>query len=184
MTWTIEAVHEAPVTPAAVFALYADPDTWSRWGHNATWARATEPLREGAIVEVRAGYGKVYPCRVRRFEPDRALELVVRPPGMTIVNVYEVAPAGIHGTDSRIRHAFEITGPMGVFARVVGLGRVYRRKLAAEAEAVARLAAGEDPGTPARTITAPEAALHGLERQAGAGRWEDAPADASASEPR
>lgn len=182
MTWTIEAVHEAPVSSAEVFALYAEPATWSRWGHNATWARATEPLREGAIVEVRAGYGKVYPCRVRRFERDRALELVVRPPGMTIVNVYEVAPAGTNSDASRIRHAFEITGPMGVLARAVGLGRVYRRKLAAETEAVARLAAGADPGTPTRTITAPEAALHGLERRAGTGTWEDAQPDGSASD--
>lgn len=173
MAWTIEAVHEAPVEPAAVFALYADPDTWSRWGHNATWARASEPLREGGIVEVRAGYGKVYPCVVRRLEPDRALELVVRPPGMTIVNVYEVAPTA--GGGSRIRHAFVIEGPTGFFARLIGLRRVYARKLAAETEAVARMAAGEHPEAPDRTVTGPERALHGLERQAGTGRWEPEP---------
>jgi uncharacterized protein YndB with AHSA1/START domain len=174
--WTIEAATDAPAAPAAVFALYADPATWSEWGHNATWARASGPLVEGGTVDVRAGYGKVYPCLVRRLEPDRALELVVRPPGMTIINVYEVAPLAAGG--SRIRHAFEISGPMSVFARMIGLGRVYRRKLDAEVAAVARMAAGgppvpdETPG-PDREVTTPERALHGLEKAAGSGRWED-----------
>jgi hypothetical protein len=35
----IESVREADVDPATVFALYADPATWSLWGHNAVWAR-------------------------------------------------------------------------------------------------------------------------------------------------
>ena len=127
MSWSIDAVREAPVAPEAVFALYADPATWSAWGHNATWARADGPLVEGGTVEVRANYGKVYPCRIRRLVPDRALELVVRPPGMTIVNVYEVEPTPSGG--SRIRHAFRIEGPMGTVARLFGLGRVYTTKL-------------------------------------------------------
>ena len=168
----IEAVGEAPVPPSAVYALYVDPDTWSRWGHNATWARATEPVAVGSTVEVRAGYGKVYPCRVRRLEPDHALELVVKPPAMTIVNVYEVSPTPAGG--SRIRHAFEISGPMGAVARLIGLGRVYRRKLEAEVAAVGRMAAGDTTsGSGATDVTAAERALHGAERTVGSGTWED-----------
>jgi uncharacterized protein YndB with AHSA1/START domain len=172
MSWAIEAVYEAPVEPAAVFALYAEPATWSEWGHNATWARADGPLVEGGAVDVRAGYGKVYPCLIRRLVPDRALELVVRPPGMTIINVYEVEPAPSGG--SRIRHAFQIEGPMGTFARLIGLGRVYRKKLQAEVEAVARMAAGDTTvASGATDVTAAERALHGAERRLGKGRWED-----------
>jgi hypothetical protein len=66
VSWTIESVREADVEPAAVFALYADPATWSRWGHNARWARADGPLVEGGTVDVRAGYGSVYHCLIRR----------------------------------------------------------------------------------------------------------------------
>ena len=172
MSWSIEAVREAQVAPAAVFALYADPATWSAWGHNATWARADGPLVEGGTVDVRANYGKVYPCRIRRLVPDRALELVVHPPGMTIVNVYEVEPTPAGG--SRIHHAFRIEGPMGTVARLLGLGRVYAKKLEAEVEAVARMArtgtAGERDAT---DVTAAERALHGAKRRAGGGRWED-----------
>jgi len=172
MGWSIEAVREAPVAPEAVFALYADPATWSAWGHNATWARGATPLVEGGTVDVRANYGKVYPCRIRRLVPDRALELVVRPPGMTIVNVYEVEPMPTGG--SRIRHAFRIEGPMGTVARVIGLGRVYARKLDAEVEAVARMAASGTVGDRAAAeVTAAERALHGAERRLGTGRWED-----------
>ena len=39
MTWTIETVREAPVAPDDVFQFYADPSTWSSWGHAAQWAR-------------------------------------------------------------------------------------------------------------------------------------------------
>ena len=76
VSWTIESVLESDVDPAAVFALYADPATWSRWGHNATWARSEGPLVEGGIVDVRAGYGTVYHCRIRRLEPGRALAVL------------------------------------------------------------------------------------------------------------
>ena len=141
--WTIEAVREAPVAPEAVFALYADPATWSAWGHNAPWVHADGPLAVGGTVDVRAGYGKTYRCLVRRLEPGRALELVVRPPGMTIINVYEVSPGTAGG--SRIRHAFIVSGPVGAVARVFGIGRVYRGWLAQEVDRVAQMAGGDLP---------------------------------------
>ena len=141
MSWMIESVHEADVEPAAVFALYADPATWRRWGHNATWARADGPLVEGGTVDVRAGYGTVYHCLIRRLEPGRALELVVRPALMTIINVYEVEPAT---RGARIRHAFEVSGPLASVTRLLGLDRMYQRRLDEEVAAVARMAA--NPG--------------------------------------
>jgi len=109
LTWTIESVTEADVDPAAVFALYADPSSWSSWGHNAAWARAAGPLVEGGTVDVRAGYGTVYHCLIRRLDPGRALELVVRPAFMTIINFYEVEPTA---GGARVRHAFEVSGPI------------------------------------------------------------------------
>ena len=143
-SWMIESVHEAPVDPASVFALYAEPTTWSRWGHNATWARSDGPLVHGGVVEVRAGYGTVYRCHIRRFEPGRALELVVRPVGLTIANVYEVEP---NGDGSRIRHAFEVSGPLAIATRLTLKG-MYQRRLDDEVRAVASLVSG---GGPART---------------------------------
>ena len=107
MSWMIETVREAAVGAADVFRLYADPSTWSEWGHNAKWARAEGPLVEGGTVHVRAGYGKVYPCRIRRLVAGRALVLKARPPFMTVIQTYEVEPTP---EGARIRHALEVSG--------------------------------------------------------------------------
>lgn len=146
MSWTIESVQDVDADPAAVFALYADPSSWSRWGHNATSARADGPLVEGGHVDVRANYGVVYHCLVRRLEPGRALELVVKPKGMTIINSYEVEPSE---RGSRIRHAFDVSGPLGSVLRRP-LARMYQRQLEAEVAAVGRMASGRDDAARSR----------------------------------
>jgi uncharacterized protein YndB with AHSA1/START domain len=137
MSWMIETVREAAVTPADVFRLYADPATWSEWGHNAKWARADGPLVEGGIVDVKAGYGKVYPCRITRLVPDRALELQARPPFMAVLQTYEVEPTA---EGSHIRHALEISGPLAGVTRLVRLNRVYQGWLDKEVERLIRMA--------------------------------------------
>jgi hypothetical protein len=165
VSWIIENVAEAEVEPSAVFALYADPSTWSRWGHNATWARADGPLVEGGTVDVRANYGTIYHCRIRRLEPGRALELVVKPAGLTIINIYEVEPTQ---RGARIRHAFEVSGPISSLVRPV-LAGMYTRQLEHEVAAVARMAAHPDvdPREPghAAPVSRPERIWHRL------GRW-------------
>jgi uncharacterized protein YndB with AHSA1/START domain len=122
-SWMIESVRDAAVAPADVFRLYADPSTWSRWGHNAKSAYADGPLVEGGTVDVRAGYGKVYPCRIRRLVAGRALELEVRPPLMTVINTYEVEPTA---DGAHIRHALEVSGPLAGITRLVRLNRIYQ----------------------------------------------------------
>jgi uncharacterized protein YndB with AHSA1/START domain len=119
----IESVRDAAVAPADVFRLYVDPSTWSEWCHNAKWALADGPLVEGGTVDVKAGYGKVYPCRIRRLVAGRALELEVRPPLMTVINTYEVEPTT---EGARIRHALEISGPLAGVTQLVRLDRVYQ----------------------------------------------------------
>lgn len=137
MGWMIETVREAAVGAADVYRLYADPSTWSDWGHNATWARADGPLVEGGTVDVRANYGKVYPCRIRRLVVDRALELEVRPPLLTVIQTYEVdeRPAGV-----RVRHALELSGRLSGILRLGGAPWFYQRLLDKEVERVIELA--------------------------------------------
>ncbi len=126
MGYTIEATREAAVDPTAVFALYMDPSTWSTWGHNVRWARSEGPIVEGGTVDVRPKYPVTYHCRVLRLVPDRLLRIEVRPIGMTIINVYEIEP--IDG-GSRVRHAFEMSGPLSGLLRRLGLARAYRSSL-------------------------------------------------------
>ena len=150
MTWTIETVREAPVAPADVFRLYADPSTWSEWGHNAKWARAEGPLVEGGTVDVRANYGKVYPCRVRRLVADRALELEVRPPMLTVVQTYEVEerPDG-----ALVRHALELSGRLSAMLRLGGAPRLYQRLLDREVEKVIELAGAHNGSAVGRSTS-------------------------------
>jgi hypothetical protein len=126
MGFTIEATRDAAVDPAAVFALYMDPSTWSVWGHNVRWARAEGLLVEGGTVDVRPKYPVTYHCRILRLVPDRLLRMEVRPIGMTIINVYEIEPTA---GGSRIRHAFEMSGPLAEFLRWLGVPRLYRASL-------------------------------------------------------
>lgn len=138
MTWMIESIREAPVAPEDVYRLYTDPSTWSAWGHNVRWARADGPLAVGGIADVKAGYGKVYPCRILRLEPDRAIELEVRPPLMKVINTYEVAPIA---AGSRIRHALEISGPLAGITKFIRLDRVYQGWLDEEVGKMIEMAA-------------------------------------------
>ena len=126
MGYTIEATREAAIDPAAVWALYMDPSTWSAWGHNVRWARADGPLVEGGTVDVRPKYPVTYRCRILRLVPERLLRIEVRPIGMRIVNVYEIEP--IDG-GSRIRHAFEMSGPLSGPLRWLAVARLYRSSL-------------------------------------------------------
>jgi uncharacterized protein YndB with AHSA1/START domain len=133
----IETVRDAAVAPADVFRLYADPSTWSEWGHNAKWARADGPLVQGGTVDVKAGYGKVYPCRIRRLVAGRALELEVRPPFMAVIQTYEVEPTA---EGAQIRHALEISGALAGVTRLVRLNRVYQGWLDKEVERLIEMA--------------------------------------------
>jgi hypothetical protein len=124
--YTIEATREAAVEPAAVFALYMDPSTWSAWGHNVRWARAEGPLVEGGTVDVRPAYAVTYHARILQLVPESLLKIEVKPIGLTTINLYEVE--GIAG-GSRIRHAIEMSGPLSGPIRWLGVARLYRSSL-------------------------------------------------------
>lgn len=140
MAWSIESVHEAALTPSEIYRFYANPSTWGRWGHNTRWARATGPIVEGAIVDVKAGYGTVYGVRLLRVVPDRLVVCEVRPVGMLVTNSYEVEPsaAGV-----RIRHTIRVDGRLAGLTRLLQLPRLYRGLLDKEIRRLVALASGE-----------------------------------------
>ena len=151
MTWTIETIRDGGVAPADVFRLYADPSTWSAWGHDAKWARADGPLIEGGTVHVRAKYPMTYRCRISRLVDDRVLVLEVDPPQLHVVQTYAVEPTP---DGARVRHALEISGRLSGVLRVCGVPWLYQRLLDREVERVIAMAAttgdgqaGEPAGT-------------------------------------
>ena len=136
MSWSIESVRDAELTPADVFSLYTDPSTWSSWGHNTRGARADGPLVEGSIVRVQAGYRRTWDVLVRRLDPDRFIETEVRPPGLTVVQRFELEP-----TESgvRIRHEIEVSGKAAGFTGLT-LKPIYRRWLEKETRRLVEVA--------------------------------------------
>ena len=140
MPWSIERIHEAALTPSQIFRFYTDPSTWGRWGHNTRWARASGPIVEGAIVEVKAGYGKVYAVRLLRVVPDRLVVCEIRPVGMLVTNTYEVQPSA---TGVRIRHTITVGGRLASLTRLLQLPWLYRRLLDKEIRRLVALASAE-----------------------------------------
>jgi uncharacterized protein YndB with AHSA1/START domain len=128
MSWSIESVRESELTPAAVFRLYTDPSTWSAWAHNTRAAYADGPVVEGATVHVEAGYRKTWDVLVRRLDPDHFVETEVRPPGLVVIQRFEVLP-----TESgvRIRHEIEVSGKAAGFTGLT-MKPLYRRMLEQE----------------------------------------------------
>lgn len=153
MTWTIETIREAPVAPAAVFRLYEDPSTWSAWGHAAQWARTDGPFVEGAVVDVKADYGRIYHCRISQLVAGRALVLEVKPPLMTVIQTYVVEPTA---DGSRIRHVLEISGPLAGTTRLIGLPGAYQKRLDKEVGKVIDLAGRPDPMPHPMPMTEPQ----------------------------
>jgi hypothetical protein len=143
VSWLIESVRDASVDPGAVWRLYADPATWPVWGHNAKWAHAEGPLVEGGTVDVKAGYGKVYRCRIRRLVEGRAIVFEVRPPLITVIQTYEVDPTS---GGSHIRHAIGISGPLAGLMRLLRVDKVYQGWLDKEVDKLIAMARN-DPGS-------------------------------------
>ena len=137
--WTISRSAHAPVPPEAIFALYTDPSTWGSWGHNTRWGRARGPVpvEEGSIVDVKAGYGKVYPVLMRRVIENRYVECEIRPPGMLVETTFSVEPAD---GGSHVEHTISVSGAFSGITKLIGLDRLYTGLLDKEIRRMIELA--------------------------------------------
>ena len=127
----------AAVPPEAIFALYVDPSTWGAWGHNTRWGRARGPVVEGSIVDVKAGYGKVYPVLMRRVIANRSVECEIHPPGMLVETTFSVEPAD---GGCEVEHTISVSGTFSGITRLIGLDRLYTKLLREEIRKVIALA--------------------------------------------
>jgi hypothetical protein len=82
---------------------------------------------------------------------------------MTIINIYEVEPTA---GGARIRHAFEVSGPIASVTRALGLARMYQRRLDEEVAAVVQMASSPLDSEPRiiAPVSMPERVWHGLGR--------------------
>jgi hypothetical protein len=135
--WSISSSAVAPVPPEAIYAFYVDPSTWGSWGHNTRWGRARGPVVEGSIVDVKAGYGKVYPVLMRRVVENRYVECEIRPPGMLVETTFSVEPAD---GGSRVEHTISVSGRFSGITKLIGLDRLYTKLLDKEISKLIALA--------------------------------------------
>ncbi len=135
--WTITSSAMTTVPPEAIFALYIDPSTWGAWGHNTRWGRARGPVVEGSVVDVKAGYGKVYPVLMRRVIANRFVECEIHPPGMLVETTFAVEPAdgGCH-----VEHTITVSGTFSGITKLIRLDRLYSKLLREEIRKVIALA--------------------------------------------
>lgn len=138
-TWTISSSARAPVPPETIFAFYVDPSTWGSWGHNTRWGRARGPVVEGSIVDVKAGYGKVYPVLMRRVDPPRYVECEIHPPGMLVETTFSVEPAE---GGSRIEHTITVSGTFSGITKLLRFPQLYTMLLRREIAKLIALARG------------------------------------------
>lgn len=127
--WTISSSSIVPLPPKAIFAFYVDPSTWGDWGHNTRWARARGPVVEGSIVDVKAGYGKVYPVLMRRVVQNRYIACEIRPPGMLVETGFSVDSVD---SGTRIEHTITVSGAFSGITKLIRLDHLYTRLLAKE----------------------------------------------------
>lgn len=135
--WSISSSAVAPVPPEAIYAFYVDPSTWGSWGHNTRWGRARGPVVEGSIVDVKAGYGKVYPVLMRRVVENRYVECEIRPPGMLVETTFSVEPAD---GGSRVEHTISVSGRFSGITKLIGFDRLYTKLLDREISKLIALA--------------------------------------------
>lgn len=147
MGWTIESVRVADFAPADIFRLYTDPSTWGSWGHNTRGAHADGPVVEGSIVRVEAGYRRTWDVLVRRLDPDRFIETEVRPPGLVVVQRFELGPTA---SGVRIRHQIDVSGKAAGFTRLT-LKPLYQRWLDRETARLVEVAERQQVGAQARS---------------------------------
>jgi hypothetical protein len=149
--WTIRSSAQAPVPPGAIFAFYVDPTTWGSWGHNTRWGRARGPIpvEEGSIVDVKAGYGKVYPVLMRRVVADRYVECEIHPPGMLVETTFSVEPAD---GGSRVEHTITVSGRFAGITKRIRLDRLYTKLLRREIASLIALAIARTPGAEHRGL--------------------------------
>jgi uncharacterized protein YndB with AHSA1/START domain len=119
--WQTQQSGDFDVPPAAIWRLYADPDSWPRWDAGIKRLTLDGPFAEGATgVLVPAGGPKVR-YRLAEVVPERRFTDESRLPGMLLRGVHELEPLGPHGT--RLTVTVTISGAMTwLFKRVIGSG--------------------------------------------------------------
>ena len=115
-----EAIHteRSSATPAAVWALWEDPDRWPDWNDQLESAELEGGLVAGATAWVKFKRGGRMRFTVVEAEPERLFLDEAKLPGCRFGHEHRVEPAG---AGCEITHRIYVKGPTAaVFSRLLG----------------------------------------------------------------
>lgn len=112
-----ESIHiDAPAD--AVFALYSDVASWSRWDPDTSEARLDGPFEAGTPGRIVPTKGRGAPMRVTEVTPNRSFTVVAWIPLFRMQFDHELTPTA---TGVRALHRVRFSGPLSfLFGPIVG----------------------------------------------------------------
>ena len=140
-----EAAHSERVEaePAAVWALWADPERWPEWNEQLERAEIDGELRVGSEARVKFRRGGTVRFEVVQLEPERLLIDEAGFPGARLGHEHRLVPGK---RSVEVTHRLYVTGPLSGFWALM-LGRKRMR------ESVVRFVEREREMTGARPLS-------------------------------
>jgi uncharacterized protein YndB with AHSA1/START domain len=110
-----EATRDTTASPAEVWRVWSDVNTWPEWNPDMKASRLDGPLQQGTTGEIHTHSGGKHSVVVTMVEPGRSFELESSAMPMTRLAIRaSITPLG---TGTRLTQAFE---PRGLLAPIVG----------------------------------------------------------------
>lgn len=119
--WTREVTGESAATPAEVYAVLADPGTWSEWNDGVAAIRMSGPFTTGTAAVMVFPDGTELPFRLGWVAPGRGFEDITEiPDAGVVVRVRHELEATATGT--RITYRCHVDGDDAAAAAEIGAG--------------------------------------------------------------
>ncbi|RZS89568.1 uncharacterized protein YndB with AHSA1/START domain [Motilibacter rhizosphaerae] len=106
---TYEHSLDAACSADAVWALYADPESWTEWDGGVDRQEFDGPLATGTTGRFTPSGADPLPFTIEHAEPGRGFTDVFELPGATLRGTHTLTPLPEGGT--RITHRVELSGP-------------------------------------------------------------------------
>jgi hypothetical protein len=137
MTLIATARVTTPAAPVAIFARWADTDTWPQWNSDTEWVRLDGPFTEGATGTLKPKGGPKVPFVVERLVQDREFVDVSRLVGARLTFAHLVTAQADGGCDVDV--TISMSGPLARVWTLI-LGTELRGSVQADLDGLARAA--------------------------------------------
>jgi hypothetical protein len=120
--WEVRHAERSSAEPAAVWALWADPERWPDWNRDIERAELDGPFEVGTVVRIKFRRGGTIRFSVTEIERERLFVDEARLPGATLGHEHRISPGD--GT-IEISNRIYVRGPLAGLYRLL-MGRRVR----------------------------------------------------------